>query len=93
MISLRWDSGVLRSLGQALTVVLFAALFVAFPVLPTSVNASTAGSGTCQQTYAGGDSAGAEVSVAEDGGFCFVAFKNLGSLNTQANFTWSAPSG
>lgn len=56
-------------------------------------NAATVGSGNCQQTYsntAGNDS----VSVVSDGGYCYVAFKNLGAANsTSSAYTWTKPIG
>lgn len=60
-----------------------------------SASAATSGSGVCQQTYetspVGGGSH--QVDVDEDGAYCYVAFKNIGSPDTQASFTWAVPSG
>jgi hypothetical protein len=55
--------------------------------IPSASNAATAGSGACEQTYT--VSGTGEVAVYESGGYCYVAFKNTGSVNTQAIFTWT----
>ena len=57
---------------------------------PHAANADTAGSGVCQQTFT--VSGTGTVSVYENGGYCYVAFKNTGSLNSQTVFTWTRPS-
>jgi len=57
---------------------------------PHVANADTAGSGVCQQTFT--VSGTGTVTVFENGGYCYVAFKNTGSLNSQTVFTWTRPS-
>ena len=57
---------------------------------PHVANADTAGSGVCQQTFT--VSGTGTVAVFENGGYCYVAFKNTGSLNSQTVFTWTRPS-
>jgi hypothetical protein len=57
---------------------------------PHVATADTAGSGVCQQTFT--VSGTGTVTVFENGGYCYVAFKNTGSLNSQTVFTWTRPS-
>jgi len=57
---------------------------------PYVANAATAGSGACEQTFT--VSGTGTVTVFENGGYCYVAFKNTGSLNSQTVFTWTRPS-
>jgi VCBS repeat-containing protein len=57
---------------------------------PQVANADTAGSGVCQQTFT--VSGTGTVTVFESGGFCYVAFKNTGLVNSQTVFTWTRPS-
>jgi hypothetical protein len=57
---------------------------------PNIANAATAGSGVCQQTFT--VTGTGEVAVFEGGGFCILAFKNTGLVNSQAVFTWTRPS-
>jgi hypothetical protein len=52
-------------------------------------NAATAGSGVCQQTYT--VTGTGELAVYESGGYCYIAFKNTGVVNTQAIFSWTRP--
>ncbi len=58
--------------------------------MPVDARADVAGSGVCQQTFT--VSGTGTVSVFESGGFCHIAFKNTGSLNSQTVFTWTRPS-
>ena len=60
-------------------------------VIPTGSYAATAGTGVCQQTYTV-SSGTADVTVAESGGYCFIAFKNTGAVNSQTIISWSRPS-
>ncbi len=53
--------------------------------------AATAGTGVCQQTYTV-SSGTADVLVVESGGYCYIAFKNTGALNSQTVISWSRPS-
>jgi VCBS repeat-containing protein len=72
---------------------LAAALLLLIPeafLTPHVANAATAGSGACEQTFT--VSGTGTVSVYENGGYCYVAFKNTGSLNSQTVFTWTRPS-
>jgi len=57
--------------------------------LLNTANAATAGSGACQQTYT--VSGTGELAVYESGGYCYIAFKNTGVVNTQAIFSWTRP--
>ena len=57
---------------------------------PSKASAATAGSGACQQTFT--VTGTGEVAVFESGGFCYVAFKNTGLVNSQAVFSWTRPS-
>ena len=59
-------------------------------LMPQFANADTAGSGVCQQTFT--VSGTGTVTVYENGGYCYVAFKNTGSVNSQTVFTWTRPS-
>ena len=65
--------------------ILAAGLFFA----PQPAQAATAGTGACQQTYTVTGSG--EVAVFESGGYCYVAFKNTGAVDSQAIFTWTRP--
>lgn len=58
-------------------------------LIPSFANADTAGSGACQQTFT--VSGTGTVSVYENGGYCYVAFKNTGLVNSQTIFTWTRP--
>ena len=73
---------------------LFAATFVLLLSeilsIPNAANAATAGSGACQQTFT--VSGTGTVTVFDSGGYCYVAFKNTGALNSQTIFTWTRPS-
>ena len=60
-------------------------------LLPTASHAATAGTGVCQQTYTV-SSGSADVLVVESGGYCYIAFKNTGALNSQTVISWSRPS-
>ena len=57
--------------------------------LPQSAQAATAGSGACQQTYT--VTGTGDVTVYENGGYCYIAFRNTGAVDTQAIFTWTRP--
>lgn len=57
---------------------------------PALSQAATSGTGACQQTYTA--SGTGEVAVYESAGYCFIAFKNTGSVNSQTVFTWTRPS-
>lgn len=52
--------------------------------------ADTAGSAPCQQTYT--ITGTGSVTVYESGGYCYIAFKNTGAVNTQTAFSWTRPS-
>ena len=54
--------------------------------------AATAGTGNCTQTYTISSGAGT-VAVTEFNGYCYIAFKNSGALNTQTSFSWTKPAG
>jgi hypothetical protein len=72
---------------------LAATLLILIPeafLTPHVANAATAGSGACEQTFT--VTGTGTVSVYENGGYCYVAFKNTGSLNSQTVFTWTRPS-
>ena len=59
-------------------------------IAPSTASAATAGSGACQQTFT--VTGTGEVTVFESGGYCHVAFKNTGLVNSQAVFSWTRPS-
>ena len=59
-------------------------------LIPNVANADTAGSGACQQTFT--VTGTGSVTVYENGGYCYVAFKNTGSVNSQTVFSWTRPS-
>ena len=59
-------------------------------LIPNVANADTAGSGACQQTFT--VTGTGTVTVYENGGYCYVAFKNTGSVNSQTVFSWTRPS-
>jgi hypothetical protein len=61
-------------------------------VTAPSANAATAGSGNCEQTFTASSGSGT-VSVAESSGYCYVAFKNTGAVDTQATISWTRPTG
>jgi hypothetical protein len=79
--------GALQKLKHAAVAVLLCCAEITF--LPQSAQAATAGSGACQQTFT--VTGTGEVAVYESGGYCFVAFKNTGAVDTQAIFTWTRP--
>jgi hypothetical protein len=54
-----------------------------------TANAATAGSGNCVQTYS--LTGTGDITVSESGGYCYVAFRNTGAVNTQAVFSWTRP--
>ena len=56
-----------------------------------SASADTAGTGACQQTFT--KTGTGQVDVSETGGYCYVAFKNTGLVNTQTTFSWTRPVG
>lgn len=58
-------------------------------VISNSAYAATAGSGVCQQTYT--VTGTGELTVYESGGYCYVAFKNTGAVDTQSIFAWTRP--
>lgn len=80
-----------RAVSLKLKFVAIAALVLIVEVayLPQNVLAATSGSGACQQTYT--VTGTGEVAVYESGGYCYVAFKNTGAVNSQAIFTWTRP--
>lgn len=57
----------------------------------TAAQADTSGSGDCQQTFT--KSGTGEVAVTSADGYCYVAFKNTGSLGSQTTYSWTKPSG
>jgi hypothetical protein len=59
-------------------------------LIPNVAKADTAGSGACEQTFT--VTGTGTVTVYENGGYCYVAFKNTGLVNTQTVFTWTRPS-
>jgi hypothetical protein len=75
-----------KFLATALLVIASEVFFI-----PTASLAATAGSGVCQQTYTV-SSGTADVLVTESGGYCYIAFKNTGALNSQSVISWSRPS-
>ena len=52
--------------------------------------AATSGSGECEQTFT--VTGTGTVTVYAGGGYCYVAFKNTGAVNSQTVFTWTRPS-
>jgi VCBS repeat-containing protein len=74
-----------RFLAATLLLLISEAIFI-----PQVANADTAGSGVCQQTFT--VSGTGTVTVYENGGYCYVAFKNTGLVNSQTVFTWTRPS-
>lgn len=68
----------------------FLLLLAEISFYPFASDAATAGSGSCQQTYTA--SGTGEVAVFESAGYCFIAFKNTGAVNSQTVFTWTRPS-
>ena len=61
-----------------------------FTVAPAGkASADTAGSGSCVQTFT--KSGTGTVDVVESGGYCYVAFKNSGSVGSQTSFSWTRP--
>ena len=58
-------------------------------IAPQPSFADTAGNGACTQTFTKSDSG--TVTVTESGGYCYVAFKNLGAVGSQATFSWTRP--
>jgi len=56
-----------------------------------SASALSAGSGNCTQTYTMTGSG--TLVVTESGGYCYLAFKNTGAVNTQTSFSWTRPTG
>jgi hypothetical protein len=70
---------------------IFSLSIFSFSILPLSpAVADTSGSGACQQTFT--VSGSGALSVAEDGGYCYLAFKNTGAVNSQTTFSWTRPS-
>lgn len=65
------------------------ALICLFIIPQSSARAATAGSGACQQTYT--ITGTGELAVYESGGYCYVAFKNTGAVNSQTIFSWTRP--
>jgi hypothetical protein len=61
-------------------------------VTAPSAQAATAGSGNCEQTFTATSGSGT-VTVTEANGFCYVAFKNTGAVDTQATISWTRPTG
>ena len=57
-----------------------------------NASAATSGSAPCEQTFTVTGTGTGEVNVFEAAGYCYVAFKNTGAVNTQPIFTWSRPS-
>ena len=74
-----------RFLAATILLLISEAIFI-----PQVANADTAGSGVCQQTFT--VSGTGTVTVYENGGYCYVAFKNTGLVNSQTVFTWTRPS-
>lgn len=65
------------------------ALAAGLILIPQPARAATAGTGACQQTYT--VTGTGEVAVYENAGYCYVAFKNTGAVNSQAVFSWTRP--
>jgi uncharacterized repeat protein (TIGR02543 family) len=61
-------------------------------VTAPSAQAATAGSGNCVQTFTASSGSGT-VTVTEANGFCYVAFKNTGAVDSQATISWQRPTG
>ena len=60
-------------------------------ITPQYAFADTSGSGICQQTFT--KTGTGQVDVFESGGYCYVAFKNTGAVNTQVTYSWTRPTG
>ena len=79
-------------LHKLLALVLAVSTLSAISVVSAPIaNALTTGSGVCTQDYA--VTGTGELSVTQNGGYCYVAFKNTGAVNTQTSFTWTRPTG
>lgn len=77
-----------RRLSQLLSLAFLISL-LSVPFFSESVKAATAGSGDCIQTV----STNVDVNVYASSGYCYIAFKNSGAVNSQATFTWTVPAG
>lgn len=80
-----------RGASLKIRIVLAALSLIAAEIalIPSSTYAATSGTGACQQSYT--VTGTGEVAVYESGGYCYVAFKNTGAVDTQAIFTWTRP--
>lgn len=78
-----------KILGEALIFGLVCTLF-----MPGSASTSSPAlaSSNCAQTTTTNSGLG-NVAVIESGNYCYVAFKNTGSVGTQTNFSWTKPAG
>ena len=75
-----------------LFVTLFAVLLSTFTFVNQSpARADTAGTGACTQTFT--KTGTGTVDVVESGGYCYVAFKNTGAVDSQTSFSWTRPTG
>ena len=77
------------SILHLLSAVLLASTFSL--VSSPTANADTQGAGGCIQTFTVNSGSGS-VAVTELSGYCYVAFKNTGAVNTQTTFSWTRPS-
>jgi uncharacterized repeat protein (TIGR02543 family) len=79
-----------RSLHHFLALVIAVSTLSAISVVaPQVAAADTAGTGNCVQTFT--KTGTGQVDVFETGGFCYVAFKNTGAVDTNASYTWTRP--
>ena len=80
-----------RCFSYLLPLVLAVSTLSAISVVnPQTASADTSGTGNCQQNYTIASGTGSVV-VTESGGYCYVAFKNTGAVNTQTSFSWTRP--
>jgi uncharacterized repeat protein (TIGR02543 family) len=80
-----------RALHHFLALVIAVSTLSAISVAkaPEAIAANT---GPCQQTFSTSGATGS-VDVTLDGGYCYIAFKNTGAVNSQTIFSWTRPAG
>lgn len=91
--SFRRERFVTRSKRHVSRVLAFAFLLslISVPIFSEPARADTSGSGACLQTFT--KTGTGQVDVFEADGYCYVAFKNTGSLGSQTTFNWTRPTG